>query len=61
MANAIERQVNQLKRRRRVMLERGASKESVKQIERMITRKMEVLNQRVKQLEESRQSSQSQP
>jgi len=52
MANAIERQVNQLKRRRRVMLERGASKESVKQIERMITRKMEVLNQRVKQLEE---------
>ncbi len=51
MANAIERQVNQLKRRRRVMLERGASKESVKQIERMITRKMEVLNQRVKQLE----------
>jgi hypothetical protein len=51
MANAIERQVNQLKRRRRVMLERAASKESVKQIERMITRKMEVLNQRVKQLE----------
>jgi hypothetical protein len=54
MANAIERQVNQLKRRRRVMLERGASKESVKQIERMITRKMEVLNQRVKSLEDSR-------
>jgi len=44
--DTIARQVNWLKRHRRIMPERGARKESGKQIERMIARKMEVLNER---------------
>lgn len=51
-ANQIERDVQQLRQRKRDLLERGASKESIKIVETQITNRMKRLNDRVRQLRE---------
>lgn len=51
-ANQIERDVQKLRQRRRDLLERGASKESIKIIETQITNRMKRLNDRVRALRE---------
>lgn len=51
-ANQIERDVQKLRQRKRDLLERGASKESIKIVETQITNKMKRLNDRVRQLRE---------
>lgn len=51
-ANRVEREVQQLRTRRRELIDRDASPESVKMIEARITRQMQKLNDRVKTLRE---------
>jgi hypothetical protein len=53
MARKVYNDVRQLRKRREALMERDAPKESVQAVERMITRKMQVLNERVRALEES--------
>lgn len=53
MARKVYNDVRQLRKRREALLERDAPKESVQAVEKMITRKMQVLNERVRALEES--------
>lgn len=51
-ANQIERDVQKLRQRKREMLEKGASKESIRIIETQITNRMKRLNDRVRALRE---------
>jgi hypothetical protein len=53
MARKVYQDVRDLRKRREALLERDASRESIQAVEKMITRKMQVLNERVKALEES--------
>ena len=53
MANKTYKEVQALRKRRAALVERDAPKESVQAVEKMITRKMQVLNDRVRALEES--------
>jgi hypothetical protein len=53
MARKVYNDVRQLRQRREKLLERDAPRESVQAVEKMITRKMQVLNERVRALEES--------
>jgi len=53
MARKVYQDVRQLRNRREALMERDAPKESVQAVEKMITRKMQVLNERVRALEES--------
>ena len=50
--NAAERQVSELRRQKRDMIERGASKESIKLIEQRITRRMQILNSQIERAEQ---------
>jgi hypothetical protein len=54
LANKTYKDVQALRKRREALLERDAPRESIKAVENMITRKMQLLNERVKSLEESR-------
>lgn len=53
MANKTYKDVQALRKRRAALLERDAPRESIQAVEKQITRKMQVLNDRVKTLEES--------
>jgi hypothetical protein len=53
MARKVYNDVRDLRKRREALIERDAPKESVQAVEKMITRKMQVLNDRVRALEES--------
>lgn len=53
MARKVYNDVRELRKRREALMERDAPKESVQAVEKMITRKMQVLNDRVRVLEES--------
>lgn len=53
MARKVYNDVRELRKRREALMERDAPKESVQAVEKMITRKMQVLNDRVRALEES--------
>jgi hypothetical protein len=53
MANKTYKDVQELRKRRKALLERDAPRESIQAVEKQITRKMQVLNDRVKTLEES--------
>jgi hypothetical protein len=53
MARATDQEIRKLRKRRESLIERDAPKESVQAVEKMITRKMQVLNDRVRALEES--------
>jgi hypothetical protein len=48
MANKTYKDVQELRKRRKALLERDASRESIKAVENQITRKMQLLNDRVK-------------
>lgn len=52
MARKVYNDVRDLRKRREALIERDAPKESVQAVEKMITRKMQVLNDRVRALEE---------
>jgi hypothetical protein len=52
MANKTYKDVQELRKRRKALLERDASRESIKAVENQITRKMQLLNDRVKAFEE---------
>ena len=52
MANKTYKDVQALRERRKALLERDAPRESIQAVEKMITRKMQVLNDRVRALEE---------
>lgn len=52
MARKVYNDVRDLRKRREALIERDAPKESVQAVEKMITRKMQVLNDRVRVLEE---------
>jgi len=52
MANKTYKDVQALRKRRAALLERDAPKESIQAVEKMITRKMQVLNDRVKAMEQ---------
>jgi hypothetical protein len=53
MARKVYQDVRDLRKRREALLERDAPKESIQAVEKQITRKMQVLNDRVRTLEES--------
>lgn len=53
MANKTYKDVQELRKRRKALLERDAPRESIQAVEKQITRRMQVLNDRVKALEES--------
>ena len=53
MARKVYNDVRDLRKRREALVERSAPKESIQAVEKMITRKMQVLNDRVRALEES--------
>lgn len=53
MANKTYKDVQALRKRRATLVERDAPKESVQAVEKMIARKMQVLNDRVRAMEES--------
>jgi hypothetical protein len=53
MARKVYNDVRQLRKRREALMERDAPRESIQAVEKMITRKMQVLNDRVRALEES--------
>lgn len=55
IADRTEREVQELRRRRREMIEKDRPKESIKMIEAQITRKMQQLNDRMEKLEEATQ------
>lgn len=52
LANKTFKDVQELRKRRKALLERNAPKASIEAVEKMITRKMQVLNDRVRALEE---------
>lgn len=52
-ANKTYKDVQELRKRRKALLERDAPRESIQAIEKQITRKMQVLNDRVRVFEES--------
>jgi hypothetical protein len=52
MARKVYQDVRDLRKRREALLERDAPKESIQAVEKQITRKMQVLNDRVRALEE---------
>jgi hypothetical protein len=52
LANKTFKDVQALRKRRKALLERDAPRESIQAVEKMITRKMQVLNDRVRALEE---------
>ena len=52
LANKTYKDVQALRKRRAALLERDAPRESIQAVERMITRKMQVLNDRVKAMEQ---------
>ena len=54
-ANAVERQINNLRRRREDMIKRGAPKDEVQAIEKKITEVMTKFNDRIKQAKEAKQ------
>jgi len=51
LANKTYKDVQALRKRRKELLERDAPKESIQAVEKMITRRMQVLNDRVKAME----------
>jgi hypothetical protein len=51
MANRIESDLTDLRRRRREMVQRGASRESIRIVEQQITNRMKQLNEMVDKLE----------
>ena len=53
MANKTYKDIQALRKRRTTLVERNAPKESVQAVEKLITRKMQMLNDRVRALEES--------
>jgi hypothetical protein len=53
MANKTYKDVQALRKRRKELLERDAPKESIQAVEKQITRRMQVLNERVKTLQEN--------
>jgi hypothetical protein len=53
-ANAVERQVSELRRRKRKLIEDGASKDKVKLVEQQITAKMRAFNEKVEKAREAR-------
>ncbi len=53
MARKVYQDVRELRKRREALIDRNAPKESVQAVEKMITRKMQALNDRVRTLEES--------
>jgi hypothetical protein len=53
MANKTYKDVQALRKRRAALLERDAPRESIQAVEKQITRRMQVLNDRVRVLEES--------
>lgn len=52
LANKTYKDVQALRKRRAALLERGAPKESIQAVENMITRRMQVLNDRVKAMKQ---------
>jgi hypothetical protein len=52
LANKTFKDVQELRKRRKALLERDASKESIQAVEKLITRRMQVLNERVKAMED---------
>ena len=52
MGRKIYTEIQNLKKRKAGLVERGAPRESVQAVEKMITRKMQILNERVAKLEE---------
>jgi hypothetical protein len=52
LANKTFKDVQELRKRRAALLERGAPKESIQAVEKMITRRMQVLNDRVRAMEQ---------
>jgi hypothetical protein len=52
LANKTFKDVQELRKRRKALLERGAPKESIQAVEKLITRRMQVLNDRVKAMEQ---------
>jgi hypothetical protein len=52
LANKTYKDVQALRKRRAALLERDAPRESIQAVERMITRKMQVLNDRIKAMEQ---------
>jgi hypothetical protein len=52
MANKTYKDVQELRKRRKALLERDAPRESIQAVEKQITRKMQLLNDRVKAFEE---------
>jgi hypothetical protein len=55
MANNVERSMTQLRRRRQELIKNDAPKEEVQRIEKMMTDRMRLFNERVRQAEETRQ------
>ena len=54
-ANGIERQINNLRRRREDMIKRGAPKSEIQAIEKKITEVMTKFNERIKSVKEAKQ------
>jgi hypothetical protein len=52
LANKTFKDVQELRKRRAALLERGAPKESIQAVEKLITRRMQVLNDRVRAMEQ---------
>jgi hypothetical protein len=52
LANKTFKDVQELRKRRKALLERNAPKESIQAVEKLITRRMQVLNERVKAMED---------
>jgi hypothetical protein len=52
LANKTYKDVQALRKRRAALLEKDAPRESIQAVEKMITRKMQVLNDRVKAIEQ---------
>jgi hypothetical protein len=52
LANKTYKDVQALRKRRKALLEKDAPRESIQAVEKMITRKMQVLNDRVKAMEQ---------
>jgi hypothetical protein len=52
LANKTFKDVQELRKRRKALLERDAPKESIQAVEKLITRRMQVLNERVKAMED---------
>lgn len=55
MANNVERSITQLRKRRQELIKNDAPKEEVQRIEKMMTDRMRLFNERVRKAEETRQ------